>query len=491
MVCGEQKTRKALKRSPRAVMSRWGRWTSGVAVTVVSPLLHALPAAAAVSKLDGHSIGSPPDINKLAEQWFLGGTVIPNGKSLVLNPGVPNRVGMLWSPYPLITTEFEVNLKFKIKGPEKRTVTEDGFAVWYVQENATNVQAGLVNEFVQNQESIIANVWDVALQTHGFDLLGYRSLFNGVGVAFTSDHEGSAIASTLANDGKTSIKLGSGIPATDAQKFDRTKEIAVKIHVKPDLFTVQLGDYDYAVQRPGAYKAGGYVGMTIFGGKKGVPEHTEKSDTVELLEFTVTNLDAAAEGENMPQAKPPPAAQTEKSDLLAGASSFKDHRAESDSIKELTNMVFKLVVETQPLRTQLARAVDSLAHRVTAMEATFDVLKKEIDKKTGHNLGQEFDVIKKELTVLSSEASRHSKERHERLNSLHEDIVDVHKKASSPDNIDHHLSKLAESNTRTLHSLTNEHQKMFGVSIAAIAFVVIAGLSLYNKFRCWEKKHVL
>jgi len=32
---------------------------------------------------------------------------------------------------------------------------------------------------------------------------------------------------------------------------------------------------------------------------------------------------------------------------------------------------------------------------------------------------------------------------------------------------------------------------MFGVSIAAIAFVLVAGLSLYNKFLCWEKKHVL
>jgi len=92
---------------------------------------------------------------------------------------------------------------------------------------------------------------------------------------------------------------------------------------------------------------------------------------------------------------------------------------------------------------------------------------------------------------LSTVATKENKERHKKIESLHEDIVDVHKTASNPDTIDHHLNKLTESNQRTLDSLTTEHQKMFGVSIGAIAFVIIAGLSLYNKFRCWEKKHVL
>merc|ERR1712039_321737 len=125
------------------------------------------------------------------------------------------------------------------------------------------------------------------------------------------------------------------------------------------------------------------------------------------------------------------------------------------------------------------------------METNFADLKVEIDKKTGHKLGQEFDAIKKELTSLSSVASRENQERHKRLESLHEDIADVHKSAHSPDNIDKHLDKLTKSNSKVLNQLTNEHQKMFGVSIAAIAFIIIAGLSLYNKFRCWEKKHVL
>jgi len=154
-------------------------------------------------------------------------------------------------------------------------------------------------------------------------------------------------------------------------------------------------------------------------------------------------------------------------------------------------MVFKLVVESQPMRAQMTRAIESLDRRVTVMEKTFENLKTELDKRTGHKLGAEFDAIKKELTSLSKVASTETQERHKKLESLHEDIAHVHKSATSQDNIDHHLNKLTESNKRTLDNLNGQHQRMFGVSIGAIAFVVIAGLSLYNKFRCWEKKHVL
>merc|ERR1719159_685598 len=139
----------------------------------------------------------------------------------------------------------------------------------------------------------------------------------------------------------------------------------------------------------------------------------------------------------------------------------------------------------------MTRAIESLDKRVSLMEATFQNLKAELDRSTGHKLGEEFDAIKKELTSLSKVATTETQERHKRLDSLHDDIAHVHKSAHSSDNIDHHLNKLTQSNQRTIENLNSEHQKMFGVSIAAIAFIVIAGLSLYNKFRCWEKKHVL
>jgi len=462
--------------------------------TVAAALLVVL-GSAQDQTLEGHTIRTPAGINTLASDWFLGGTVIPSRRSVVLSPGVPNRLGMLWSQYPLLTNNFEVTFTFAAKGPAARTVKEDGFALWYVNENATIIHNNVSAAHVHNQEEIIANQWDVALLSQGLDLFGYRSLYDGVGVFFCDDATKQPTVSVLGNNGKFPYKLHMGVPPPDAVKYDFRSgtDVTVKLRVEPDKAKVEVVGAGSAEIKQ-EMKSGGYLGLTIFGGKKGVMEPKEKSHVVELKTLSVVNYDKASAGESLPTKPTEPEKKKEegeKVDVLHESSSYQDHRAESDAIKDLTNLVFKLMVESQPVRMQMSRAIGSLGKRIEAMEKTFEQLKVELDKKTGKKLGEEFDNIKKELSSLSSVASKDTQERHKRIEILHKDIQDVHKTAHSPDNIDQHLSKVTESNQRTLDQLTSEHQRMFGVSIAAIAFIVIAGLSLYNKFRCWEKKHVL
>lgn len=472
---------------PRPLASGLLRWA-----LVLLPL-RPLPVSGQGTRLKLHSIVNPPDINDLAADWFLAGTVMPSSKNLVLSPGVPGRFGALWSSSPLLTNDFEVSMTFTAKGPDKRTVQDEGFAFWYVYENGTDVHANITFEHAQNQEEMVANSWSQHFQAAGLDLLGYRSLYDGLGVFFLDDDQPSV--SALTNNGKMPYKLRMGVPTAEALKFNFLdgQEVTLKIRVEPTKAKVEVvGRGTMEVQSE--FRSGGYIGFSVLSGNRpGGYEAIERTSFVELKTLTVENYDKAAKGEeaHAPVSTYSPPKAEDRVDMLHDSSSFKDHRAESDAIKDLTNMVFKLVVETRPMRQQMTRAIESLGKRIGAMEKTFSELKVEIDKKTGHKLGQEFDAIKKELTSLSSVASRENQERHKRLESLHEDIADVHKSAHSPDNIDKHLDKLTKSNNKVLDQLTNEHQKMFGVSIAAIAFIIIAGLALYNKFRCWEKKHVL
>lgn len=471
---------------PRALLA----WASA---TVLSELRGQTGLSGALaSQLPGHSIGHPPDINLLAADWWLAGTVIPSHDALILSPGVANRIGLVWSSSPLLTNNFEVILTFKARRPAKRSTKDDGFAVWYTYENGTAAHNDLALEHAQNQAELIADTWRTPFKEAGFDLFGYRSMYDGLGVFFLDEDMPSI--SAVPNDGHKTFKVGAGIPTYDAVKFDflNGQEVVVKILVQPESAKVEVVGHS-SVEVKGHFKAGGYLGFTSFGGEKLAPDAEEKSSYVEFKTVEVINHDATSKGEvhATTQAPPPKVKEEDKVDVLAEASSFKDHRAESDAIKDLTNLVFKLVVETQPMRQQMARAIDSLSKRISIMETNFAELKAELDKKTGHKLGAEFDAIKKELTTLSNVASKETQERHSKLESLHADIADVHKSAHSPDNIDKHLDKLTQSNNKVLDQLTNEHQRMFGVSIAAIAFVIISGLSLYNKFRCWEKKHIL
>eukprot|EP00928_Gymnodinium_smaydae_P061674 TRINITY_DN45708_c0_g1_i1.p1 TRINITY_DN45708_c0_g1~~TRINITY_DN45708_c0_g1_i1.p1 ORF type:complete len:532 (+),score=135.49 TRINITY_DN45708_c0_g1_i1:163-1596(+) len=458
-------------------------------------LLGGLPAASAADpvQLPGHSIHVPVDVHQLGAEWLLEGTVVPLADAMCLSPGVPNRVGMLWSMYPLLTGDFEVVMKFKLKPPEKATAKNEGFAFWYVNENAATAQNNVSVEHVRNQDAIVANTWEMGLTKAGFDLLGYRSKFDGLGVIVGPNAAGEPVLKALHNDGKTEYQLSNLLGSGDAIKLENNKDLTVKIRVQATEAKIEVVDKG-SVEVKAPFKSGGYIGFTSYGGSKGDTDNFERSNFVTLADLSVLNHDASAKGEDIPKpstAAPVAKTNEEKEDVLRNASSHKDHRAESDAIKELTNMVFKLVAETQPMRAQLTTAISSLSTRIDHMEQTFENLKQEIDKKTGHHLSEEFDVIKKELTSLSTVASQVTQERGKKLEALHTDISDVHKQAHSNDNIDHHLNKLTESNQRTLDSLNNEHQRMFGVSIAAIAFVVIAGLSLYNKFRCWEKKHIL
>lgn len=453
--------------------------------------------AQAQTPLKGHSIGTPPLVSALANDWYLAGTVIPSTQSLILQPGVPNRLGYIWSKYPLLTNDFEVEFEITTKAPAERSVKDDGFAFWYVQENVTAAVDNISTAHLHNQEEIVANTWRTAFTSEKFDLWGYRNNFDGVGVFFTNSgqNKDQPTVGAIANDGKTSYS-SSQLPDYEPMQYDfrSGKKVQVKLRFRPAGIKIEIvGGPSQEVKCD--VRAGGYIGFSISGGIKGKIEGTERSDAVELFKLDVKNHDAAAKGEDMPVpvsvTETPAKGPEEKADMLGATSARKDHREESEAIKELTNMVFKLVVESQPMRQQTMRAIESLGKRVTVMEQTFENLKLELDKRTGHKLGEEFDAIKKELTSLSDVASTNTQDRHKRLDSLHEDIAHVHKSATSADNLDHHLNKLTQSNQRTIDSLNTEHQKMFGVSIAAIAFIVIAGLSLYNKFRCWEKKHVL
>merc|ERR1740121_2762745 len=172
--------------------------------------------------------------------------------------------------------------------------------------------------------------------------------------------------------------------------------------------------------------------------------------------MVVVNNDKNAKGEEGKATPPPtlPDPEEEKVDVMAEASSFKDHRDESNAIKDLTNVVFKLVMETQPIRHQMERALGTLAQRIDRMETNFGELKAELDKKTGHKLGEEFASIKQELATLSNVASKETEERHSRLESLHHEIADVHKSANGPDgNIDKHLDRLMQSNDKVLDQI--------------------------------------
>jgi len=369
-----------------------------------------------------------------------------------------------------------------------------GFAFWYVNENATDAQAPVVFNHAQDQQEMIDTSWFEQVRMAGFDFFGYRSAFDGLGVFFdaSTDSPQPSVTALVNSKDKRITSLPKDCPS--CLKFDwRTdSEVVVKVRIQPTSVKVEVvGGGSTEVPTGLAVKAGGYIGFSFQSGDPSAGIHPDKKSTyVELKGLKVTNYDSSASGEDAHELRAS-SIRNEKADVLAGASSFRDHRAESAAIKDLTNMVFKLVVESQPQRQQMARAVEALAERVRGMEANFKDLKAELDKKLGHSLGVEFEKIKQELFALSKFTSKETDDRRKRLDVLHADVSNTHKTVQSSENLDKHIDKLTDSNSKVLSQLTSEHRSMFGVSFMGIVFIFVGGISLYHKFRSWEKKHVL
>merc|ERR1719261_1546225 len=139
----------------------------------------------------------------------------------------------------------------------------------------------------------------------------------------------------------------------------------------------------------------------------------------------MNHAEVKGEEEPKPTEKPKAIPAEEKQDVLHEKSKYKDHRDESEAIKDLTNSVFKLVVESEPLRQQMNHAINSLSNRVEVMERAFNLLKSEINVRSGHNLDKEFEQMKAELTSLSQYASTEHENRHKKLEQVHKDLQSV------------------------------------------------------------------
>jgi len=446
--------------------------------------------------LKGHSINAIPDINHLASMWELTGTIMPSHRSLILTPGVADRIGTVFSKTPLTSNDFSASFVFTAKPKEPGQFDNDGLAFWILEENPKDSLGDPSSKHVHNQDELIAGTWRTNYGKAGFDLLGYKNNFKGLGVFFLNDKGGQTVSAKV-NDGSMSPAIGNGIPDPNHQiklDYQAGDDINVDIRVRPDKVEIVVKGQTISVDTQTKPNTGYYIGFSCYGGvKESYNPVKERSAVVELKGLTVKNF-GSGEGEDLSivqEVKPQKVPEEDKEDVLAAHSSFKDHRDESFAIKELSNMVFKLVVETKPQREQMKSAIFQLGKRVETLEQTFKLLKAEIDKKTGHKLSEEFEALKKDLMDIHSAAHKDNADRGKKLESLHADIQTAHKNAGSGADIGGHLDTLSQSNAKVIDQLTSEHQRNFGVSIFAIAFIIIAGLSLYNKFRCWEKKHVL
>lgn len=438
--------------------------------------------------LPEHTFSVPLSLGAMARDWSLGGVAVPSNSGIVLSPAVSFRTGLIWSYKPLPTSNFEVNLKLVVRGPTPRQISDDGFVFWYVQENVSGTLEDLKKEYIHNQESIITNTWHQGMNKEGFNVFGHKDASTGLRVLFKDQLIGGQSqpsVSAQSTTGSSSTTHGQSAFAFD---FRTGHDIEVKIRVQPKEATVSIVGAN-TLTIPGMFNPDGHIGLTCFSGR--LPRRAEVPDFVLVKQLEVRSFD----GTEIETKTSAPSVETvrgnEDKNLLDMTSSFKNHRDESSVLMELTTQVFKIITEEQPLRGQMVHALEMLSSRVDEVEKAFESLKSQIGKTVGRNLDAEWEEMKNDLTTLSRETSQEFETRHVKFANLEDDLDKVHENATSRESFDHHLNTLADTNQRVLNSVSNEQNKVAWIGVIVVLFTMVAGCSLYYKFRCWEKKHIL
>ena len=109
---------------------------------------------------------------------------MPSHRSLILTPGVADRVGSIFSRLPLKTNDFSAEFTFSAK-PGVAGFEQDGFAFWYTEENASEITREASMKHAHNQDELIAGTWYTPyVKQMGLGTFGYKTQYKGIGAAW-------------------------------------------------------------------------------------------------------------------------------------------------------------------------------------------------------------------------------------------------------------------------------------------------------------------
>merc|ERR1712118_441979 len=111
---------------------------------------------------------------------------MPSKKSVILVPGILGRAGMFFNKQPILTSDFNLETEFSFQAPQRPhnmdLNLEQKFAFWYVHTNTTAAFS----------ESVVLNegTWEAGLEKMGWDTVGFKNDFDGLGVVFSNSPGG-------------------------------------------------------------------------------------------------------------------------------------------------------------------------------------------------------------------------------------------------------------------------------------------------------------
>lgn len=451
-----------------------------------------------------HSFIAPLDYMSLLDDWALSGASLFERERLLVHPGVPDRMGFVWSKLPLLTNDFEVIFHFRAIGEKdtEKIALDQALAFWYVYEN--------MSDSFNETTAIRADTWKGGALEQGFNLIGSKGQFNGFGAVLSwadVNNNPFPVVSSVTNDGSRTLAYGKDVPTSSSTKteFRNTPTPAqIKIRVKPDAiegFSKQSPSDSwnecFKIDRTtDPVKPGGYIGFTA---QSGSPPEGGASDLVSIVEVDVNNFDENSVGEDMKDVTSK-IHDAYKDMLTDEGRHFKDQKAQKDQLEKLTTMLSDHLHATKPVEMKLFEQLEMLEMRMDRLGADCQTLTKEVQvlmanggkgqpgpedlhRKTVEGFKNDIIGIRRHL-VKASASYQHT------MDTVQKNTGEVKAKVAQtkPSEV---LATIQEQSNQLSRTVNSRGTQMSWMLICLLAAILAIGYLMWNRMTYYEKKHFI
>ncbi|KAF4650638.1 hypothetical protein FOL47_001005 [Perkinsus chesapeaki] len=436
-----------------------------------------------VREVEFHSFTQEMDFHKFTSRWDSIGTCLPEHNHIVLSPRAADRYGALWNKFPLHTNDFEVEFTILSEAPRQGgdPAHEEGFAFWYVYDNASSGYDDLVK--------ITEGTTD-KLKDMGMGMMGYKNNFDGVGVFFANNkfsESGEMVlkpsASIIINDGGQRFDRQRDLPSGHGSYWSfRNTKLKVRIRMQPNDVLVEakaenqgwvkLIEHKIDNDRL-RLKPGGYIGLTsMVGNSPNQPSF--RADLIGIQDLHVRNHDNSMIG-GAPKVEFKPYRPVQHIDFLeennGGGSS------QGTVINDLVRAVYSVITGLEPMNSMGERTIKELQAKLDTLHQEMTDLKEAVESIGGGNMAEQYQTLRNELVQVSRETMRSNFEKRRSLEELSEHAQKI--------------GSLGDVSGKIKNKLASQGNTLFYLAVASLVAVLVVGSGVYAKFRRLEKKHML
>lgn len=445
-----------------------------------------------------HSFSSPFTYDSSYSNWFMSGATIStrnSRSSLVLNPAIPSRQGMLWNRKVIESNDFDATLMIHLDeepakgGNRVDTPVDQRVGLWFTATNMTDKLSQMLKTLPNKNPD-----WKESYVTNGLDTkTGVPTKFDGVGFVISPTNAGGKKVPSVTV--VTSAGIGQPVDMFAKMKADQSSPtqlvyLRFKLKVRPDSVSVwfnesmewrQLAEVKVNVPKRG------FIGLTAYSGSDSIPYRARVSS----LHIKSYDLNAMNTEENQATLAIFEKHGLTLKDLLADES-YSNPVAQTETLSKLSKVLAQYLTVEVPSFKMYHDTILNLQKEVVSLESFVTDLTKEARYTFANDGGRSgVQKLRQELKNImgSVDENNGDEAERERLLNRMKDLAKDHEEGSGEArHMAYYQRSLGERTDQLNEALQSQNRFTLILFLVVVGAAVGMGVLFYVRLNKYGSK---